>query len=553
MSKDATSPSYLFGGPFAEQRHPSAGAEGARWRTWFWGFVALAIAVRCVRYFAGFPLWEDECFLGVSLYQRDFAGLLEPLEYHQVAPFLFLWLEKAAVVVFGFNELSLRLPAFLAGLAAVGLFAHLSRRLLAGPALVLAMALFAASYPATRYAAEAKPYGIDLLVSLVLLVLLVEWLRRPEQMRWLIGLVVCVPLALGVSLPALFTSGAVSMLLFAIMLRTPSARRWRWWIAYNGALLLGAAALYMLTIRPQLKAELGFMSEQWSEAFVPFTSLFALLKWLVTTHAGSLFAHPVGGENFGSALTAILLAIGLASLARRRQWLVMSLLLLPLGIHLAAAVVHRYPYGGHVKFSMHAAPMITVVMALGCAVVLDRRKKTEPTDAWPRSITAALLLFGAIGVGSIVSDVIRPYKTAADARQRALAMWLWHDGNFDDRTVCIKDDLGHSFSPRTWNDLGWSAMYLCNKYIYAPQRMVRAPRPSYAPPPGKRYLRCVLYRDLGKGDFDEEAFDRWLAGMKRKHTYAGMDRFPLPRHDKRNRRLVTIDYLEIYRFEIAAP
>jgi hypothetical protein len=170
-----------------------------------------------------------------------------------------------------------------------------------------------------------------------------------------------------------------------------------------------------------------------------------------------------------------------------------------------------------------------------------------------KTAVGGLALFGLIGVGSIASDLVTPYKTTADMRQRALAMWLWHDGNFDDRTVCIKDDLGQSFSRRTWTDLGWSAMYLCNKYIYTPRRVVREPRPAYAPAPAQRYLRCVLYRDLGKGDFDQEAFDRWLAGMKEKHRYAGMDRFPLPRHDTRNRRLVTIDYIEIYRFEADPP
>jgi hypothetical protein len=249
-------------------------------------------------------------------------------------------------------------------------------------------------------------------------------------------------------------------------------------------------------------------------------------------------------------------------------------LLLPLALHLAAAALHRYPYGGHVKFSMYAAPMIYFIMGLGLAVLLcgrgaltprvfacDLGPRGEDTPALDRNPIAApnraarvaLLLIGAIGAGSIVSDVITPYKTTADVRQRALAQWLWHDGNFEDRTVCIKDDLGQSFSPRTWTDLGWSAMYLCNKYIYTPRHLVREPRPPWAPAPATRYLRCVLYRDPGKGDFDQPAFDRWLAEMKEKHPFVGMDRFPLPRHDTKNKRLVTIDYIELYKFEAGPP
>ena len=43
---------------------------------------------------------------------------------------------------------------------------------------------------------------------------------------------------------------------------------------------------------------------------------------------------------------------------RRREPLAPLLLLVPLALHFAAAALHRYPYGGHVKFSMYVAPMI---------------------------------------------------------------------------------------------------------------------------------------------------------------------------------------------------
>ncbi len=548
MSAETKGDSNLLGAPLSIPEEPAGRPWWARWQLWFWGFVALGIAVRCVRYFVRFPLWEDECFLCVSLHQRGFLGLLQPLEYHQVAPFLFLWLEKAVVVIFGFNELALRLPAFLSSLASVALFAHLARRLLAGPVLVFCMALFAVSYPATRYAAEAKPYGTDLFVSLAMIVLVVEWLRRPSQTGWLAGLVLGGPFAIALSLPALFTTSAISILLLGVMLRQPQVRHWRWWLAYNFAFGAGAIALYLLSIQPQMKAELGFMSEHWADSFVPRTSVFAFLKWLVTTHTGVLFAHPIGDKNFGSTLTAVLLVVGLVYLTRRRRWTVALLLLLPLGMHLAAAAAQRYPYGGHVKFSLYAAPMIYLVMGIGCAAILGPKRGQRPPAQWVKSAVVVLLVISGIGLGSIISDVVSPYKTTADVRQRALAQWLWYGGNFDDRTVCIKDDLGYSFSPRTWKDLGWSAEYLCNKYIYTPTRLVREPRPAYAPVPAQRYLRCVLYLDLGKGDFQQESFDRWLTGMKQQYEYVGVDKFALPRHDTRNKRLVTIDYLEIYRF-----
>ena len=98
-----------------------------------------------------------------------------PLDYHQVAPVLFLWIERLAVGTLGFSEYALRLFPFACSIASLFLFRRVAQRLLSGPALLFAVAIFAVSYPGIRYAAEAKPYGTDMFVSLVMLSLVVEW------------------------------------------------------------------------------------------------------------------------------------------------------------------------------------------------------------------------------------------------------------------------------------------------------------------------------------------------------------------------------------------
>ena len=515
---------------------------------WEWGFISLAIIARSVRYFLCFPLWEDECFLGVNIFNCGFRELLQPPVYHQVTPFLFLWLEKATVILLGFNELALRLPAFIVSMASLVLFVHLARRLLSGNARIFAIALFAVSYPCIRYAAEVKQYGTDMFASLVLIVLVVEWLRRPGEAKSLVALILWCPLAICLSLPAIFTTVALSVLLAGVMIRHPESRRWEWWVAFNLVILAGAYISYYFSIGPQKQAEYGFMGDYWVDSFMPLTSVFAVLKWLVVAHTGNLFAHPVGEKNFGSILTTILLAVGIVYLFKRRRSKVAWLLLLPLVVHLTAAVLQKYPYGGHVKFSMYIAPMIYLVMGVGCAVLTGIRNNQQTAAQRARILTVILVLVGGIGVVSMARDIRYPYKATSDMRQRAIAEWLWHDGNFEDRILCIKDDLKLSFSDATWKDLSWSAMYLCNKYIYQPRKMVREPRPAFIPPPSRRYIRYVLYRDPRKNDFNQEAFDRWLGSMKQGHEYAGMDRISLPRYDKHDRYLITIDYLEIYKF-----
>ncbi len=159
-----------------EGRSRSGGA--LRWLAFF---VLLGLFARVMRYALRFPLWDDESFLCVNFIGRSYAELLRPLDFHQVAPILFLWIERTVVRIFGFSELALRLVPFACSIASVLLFRRTASRLLSGLGLLLAVAIFAVSYPGIRYAAEAKQYGTDLFVSLGLMYLTVEWLVPPRE------------------------------------------------------------------------------------------------------------------------------------------------------------------------------------------------------------------------------------------------------------------------------------------------------------------------------------------------------------------------------------
>src|SRR5262249_14774454 len=154
------------------------------WKKLLWALLLVGLAARLVRYLVCFPLWEDECFLACNLIDRGYLELLEPLDYHQVCPVLFLWAEATVVRLLGFNEYALRLLPLVLSIAGLFLFYHVAARLLRGWALVFAVGCFAVSYPMIRYAAEAKPYGSDLFLGLVQITLVVEWRRRPDRTRW---------------------------------------------------------------------------------------------------------------------------------------------------------------------------------------------------------------------------------------------------------------------------------------------------------------------------------------------------------------------------------
>ena len=526
--------------------------EGIDFEFWVKFFIAFGLVIRSLRYFLRFPLWEDESFLGVSLFKRNFGQLCSPLDYHQVAPAFFLFLEKTVISIFGFNEMSLRLPAYVCGIASLFLVYHLSNRLLKGPTKLLFVALFAVSYPAIRYSAEAKPYGTDMFASLLMLIFVVEWLRNPRRFGWVLALILWTPIAIGLSFPAIFTAGGMSLLLFLALYRKKNIPRgWIYWLVFNAVTALSFLFFFKFFINKQLGAEIGYMSDSWSDTFPSLRNPLLLLKWLVVIHTGDFFAHPVGGENFGSSVTLIFWIVGTVVLIKRRKFVIAGLMLTPMLLNFGAAALQKYPYGGHVKFSMFIAPMLCLVMAVGIAAVLNNHAGRASIKNTGTVMVVILSIISAIGLGTIVRDALTPCKTLSDMRARAFARWFWYSANFDGRAVCIKDDLGYEFSKNTWSQLSWSAMYLCNKYIYdRPDDIFRTPRPGSVPQIDKKVLSCVLYRDPKKLDFDEQAFGKWLSDMKTKYKFISHEQYPVPRNDKKERKLINLNYIDIYRFEV---
>jgi hypothetical protein len=510
---------------------------------WLAFFVLLGLFARVMRYALRFPLWDDESFLCVNFIGRSYAELLRPLDFHQVAPILFLWIERTAVRIFGFSELALRLVPFACSIASVFLFRRTASRLLSGLGLLLAVAIFAVSYPGIRYAAEAKQYGTDLFVSLGLLYLTVEWLARRES-RWLWWLAGLTPLAIGLSYPAVFTAGGFSLVVGACLWRKDGTRpEWRAWWAWNALLVAGFGFCFWLSGRVQAGAESEFMTRYWQLHFPPAREPWKLPYWLLRTHASDFLAYPVGGPNWASSATLVFVVVGIWRLWRRHNGVLLGLCLAPAAIHFLAALLQKYPYGGHMKFSQYLAPAICCLAAAGIV---------ESFEFWSargvstrRALVCGCTLLAAIGFGVVTRDVLRPYKTQSDYRARAFAQGFWFGAQHDEEVACLKTDLGLDFVPEQYKELSWSAQYLCNRALEKSRYHLK--RPDLTHVSRTRPLRCVLYRE-SRFPFEDAKFARWLAEMQASYELVGRESVSLPRLRQDERTVMAIETIDSYKF-----
>jgi len=510
-------------------------------------FLILGVLARAVRYFLRFPLWEDECFLAFNYVGRGYVDLLDPLAAHQVAPVLYLWAQLTVVKLLGFNELSLRLLAFLCGLASLFLFRNLAGRLLRGTSLLIAVALFSVAYPCLRYAAEAKPYGVDVFVTLVLMTLTVSWWQQPRRTRSLWVLTALLPLALGVSYTAVFVAGGISLVVAYTLWCSGDRRGWWAWIAFN-VVLCGSFAALVLLAANQSAAELDWMRAYWHKAFPPVTRPLVLLWWVVEVHSGKMLGYPVGGAVGTGSLAFLCIVVAIVILVRRKQWKLFLLALVPMALHLVAAALQRYPYGMHAKLTFYLAPVYCLLIGLGGTAILCRLGSVRGGTRG-RAIVLLFVLLGVyalVGSGSIARDLWHPHKTKSDLRARAFAQWFWFNAQFEGEVVCLKSDLGLSFAEGEDTELSWLYTYLCNQRIYSP-RHARGEPPRLDRVSRTRPVRFVHYQ-AGRFQHDRDALARWLEEKKARYELVGRERYAFPRYWKGEETLEVVDHLDVYTF-----
>ena len=521
------------------------------------GFVILGLLIRIVRYLLCFPLWPDESFLAVGFLKSSYGDLLGALPYHQVAPLLFLWTELAIVKILGFSEYSLRLFPFLCSIGSLFLFYYLARRLLKGAPLLLAVAIFAVSYYHIRHGAEIKPYATDVVVSLVLLTLAVEWWLNPARTRWLWLLSTAAPFAVGLSFPAVFIAGGISLGILKAVWERKSPGTTVAYLVFNLSLAAAFLLIYAVSTGPQYTTE-SWLSGQarrdvpgkkpgqegvWAGCFPPLKNPWKLMVWLLKAHTGRLYAYPNGGNNGGSIITFVCFVAGGAVLFRQNRKVLLWTLLAPMFLTFIAAALHRYPYGHSTRFNLYLAPIICLLSGLGMArlIALIRSEKIRS-----RVFAAAVVLSALAGAAMILLDLVHPYKEVEDKRSRDFARRFWIEKGQDGELACVFTDLGKNFYPKLF-EWGNSARYLCHQRIYSPLHRPGPRSPSRALISADRPLRCVVF-SIPESLFpfarrDEKAWQAWMAEMEARYQLVDQEK-----HEVNSMRKGQHETYEVYDF-----
>jgi hypothetical protein len=188
---------------------------------WAAAVVALGALVRVRSWYGAGSLNSDELWIVLNLRRRSLLELRGPLDYDQLAPLGWLWLEKL-VLLAGAGDRLLRAPSLLAGCVTVGLTAVLARQLLSTPLALAATALVAGAPTLIYQSGQVKQYAFEAAAAVLLLVLAVR--AQAADRRWPVAAFwLCGAVATWFATTAIFVTGAVGAVLVTV---AAVDRRW---------------------------------------------------------------------------------------------------------------------------------------------------------------------------------------------------------------------------------------------------------------------------------------------------------------------------------------
>src|SRR5678815_3767993 len=133
----------------------------------FTATLLLGLVLRFYQYLMGRSLWDDETHLALNFMKYGFVRLLQPLDYIQAAPALFILLTKAMAETLGYGELALRAIPFVSSILTFPLIYFITRELTQNKVTALiAFFTFAVNLCAIYFSSELKQYAVELAVYL---------------------------------------------------------------------------------------------------------------------------------------------------------------------------------------------------------------------------------------------------------------------------------------------------------------------------------------------------------------------------------------------------
>jgi hypothetical protein len=357
----------------------------------------------------------------MAVITHPFLALAQKLDFQQVAPLGFIWMQRLIVDLAGVSERTLRLFPLIVGCLSVVAVWDMSRRFLDRYGALMAAALIGFAPFAVRFSNEAKQYGVELFVTAMLL-----WFRSysgdmPRKPTIQAGVIATGVVACLLSIPAVFVVAGLWASYAAVALRAENRRRDLIFVGLAGFIWSAAfGVIYITLLAPNADP---FLFEWWRPS--------GLSLHLRDVKLGSLIAHgfldpclSVNSNVYAPEIPRKVFAAGCVCLilggyatAKLRGSQVALLFVTPLALCLAAALAGKWYLSP--RLMLWTAPLCAVLIA---ATICWTATLVGRFSSLARLIAAeAIIAFSLIGAAySVRHPGVDDLRGAVEFSQRAM-------------------------------------------------------------------------------------------------------------------------------------
>ena len=346
--------------------------------------VIAGISLRLFHFFDNRSFWIDELYLNVSTVKMSFMELLTmPMDYEQKAPLGYLWMLRLSVLLFGKQEMSLRLFSLIGGIGSLLLMVPIASYYLRSWAVLLAISIVALGEPFIYHATEAKQYSTELFASVIAIYCLVKF-QNTLKLGYLLLWGFVGALLVWFSYSSIFVLAGIAMV---ISLNSLLNRQWREFflrlIPFTVWLFSFAAVYYFFLRKYEDSGWLKNFFDVMYHAYMPMPPTNATeLVWPVYANYTLLERNLGMLVKFGNItdyslmqtvlrmplLPLLLELVGVIALFRKNKYR-LFILVTPILLAVVASMFKFYPF--YERFILFLAPIFILLIAYGAQEVAN--------------------------------------------------------------------------------------------------------------------------------------------------------------------------------------
>jgi hypothetical protein len=319
------------------------------------------VILSLVQFFFNRSLWLDESVMALNIINRSYSALLKPLDYIQVAPILFLQIEKVCSTLIPNSELGLRLFPLISYLLSL-IFIYKILKVIHQDhyTIIFSISLFAINATFIYYSNEVRQYMTDVLALASLYYFIFKKYNNERNKYYCLGLVGAINIFLSnVSCIILFAAGLY--LLFDIF---QNKRKYLLHLMVISMVWASSFLLYyflFINNHPSRVQQTAIFSNL--NVFLP-TDPFSIPFYKFLLYIGSVIALSLFRLKIIAEISLFILTFtGIASLIRKKQIGIIILTLTPLIIHLLLSSLRLYPF--EEKKILYIFPCIIIICSFG--------------------------------------------------------------------------------------------------------------------------------------------------------------------------------------------